>query len=333
MGILQNIISSKTDTKMKKKFVKEIKAGDFVEDVFVLAEKTTSHKKDGNPYINLVLTDKTGSIKGVIWDNLDQIPSETSSGDFVKIKANASEYKGSMQLVVKTMSLFDEKQLDASDFLPATTRDVEQMFKRLLQISSTVENKHLKELLEAFWDDAGFAKEFKSAPAAKAMHHSYLGGLLEHTLSATILADKIAGHYSGVDRDLLITGTILHDIGKIRELDYKIKIDYSDQGRLLSHIVIGVLMLREKIESLKDFPGQAALLLEHMIVSHHGSKEFGSPEPPKTIEAVMLNYIDEIDAKVNGIREFIESEDTQENWTSYHRLLERHFYKKNHMEG
>jgi 3'-5' exoribonuclease len=125
----------------------------------------------------------------------------------------------------------------------------------------------------------------------------------------------------------------LHDIGKIRELNYKIKIDYSDQGRLLSHIVIGVLMLREKIESLKDFPGQAALLLEHMIVSHHGSKEFGSPEPPKTVEAVMLNYIDEIDAKVNGIREFIESEDTQENWTSYHRLLERHFYKKNHMEG
>lgn len=318
---------------MKKKFVKEIKAGDFVDDIFVLAEKVTSHKKDGNPYINLVLTDKTGSIKGVIWDNLDQIPASIGSGDFVKIKANASEYKGSLQLVVKTISLSDEENIDAADFLPSTSRDVEQMFKRLLQISNSVENKNLKTLLDAFWADADFIVEFKSAPAAKAMHHSYLGGLIEHTLSATLLADKIAGHYSGVDRDLLIAGTILHDIGKIKELDYKIKIDYSDRGRLLSHIVIGVLMLREKIRSIKDFPEQAAVLLEHMVVSHHGSKEFGSPEPPKTIEAVLLNYIDEIDAKVSGIREFIESEDTQDNWTSYHRLLERHFFKKNHITG
>ncbi len=142
-----------------------------------------------------------------------------------------------------------------------------------------------------------------------------------------LLADRIAGHYSGVDRDLLLAGTILHDIGKIREFNYKYSIDYSDEGRLLSHIVIGIMMLDEKLEEVEDFPQDQAVLLRHMIVSHHGTREFGSPEPPKTIEAVLLNYIDEIDAKVKGIRDFMATEDPNESWTSYHRLLGRHFFR------
>ena len=159
------------------------------------------------------------------------------------------------------------------------------------------------------------------------MHHVYIGGLLEHTLSMALLVERIAGHYNGIDMDLLITGAILHDIGKTRELDYQITIDYSDEGRLLSHIVIGTQMIDEKLKEIKGFPEEQALLLKHMIVSHHGSREFGSPEPPKTIEAVLLNYLDEIDSKINGIREFMSSEDPTATWTSYHRLLERHFYK------
>ena len=142
-----------------------------------------------------------------------------------------------------------------------------------------------------------------------------------------LLADRIAGHYSGVDRDLLLAGAILHDIGKIREFIYKYSIDYSDEGRLLSHVVIGTMLLDEKIKEVEDFPEDQAILLRHMIVSHHGTREFGSPEPPKTIEAVLLNYIDDIDAKVNGIREFMATEDPNESWTSYHRLLGRHFYR------
>jgi len=185
----------------------------------------------------------------------------------------------------------------------------------------------LKQLLEAFWNDERFAKKFKTAPAAKNMHHAYIGGLLEHTLSVASLADKIAGHYSGIDRELLLSGAILHDIGKIREFEYQFKIDYSDEGRLLNHIVMGLEMINEKIIEIEEFPEDQMLLLKHLIVSHHGSREFGSPEPPKTIEAVILNYIDEIASKVNGIRNFIEKEDPNETWTSYHRLLERHFYK------
>ena len=186
---------------------------------------------------------------------------------------------------------------------------------------------YIKNLIEAFWNDEVFVQKFKTAPAAKKMHHAYIGGLLEHTLSMVSLADKIAGHYSGVDRDLLLAGTILHDIGKTREYEYEISIDYSDEGRLINHIVIGIEMIDEKLSGIEEFPEEKMLLLKHMIVSHHGAREFGSPEPPKTIEAVILNYIDEIDSKVKGIRDFMANEDPNETWTSFHRLLERHFYK------
>jgi len=158
------------------------------------------------------------------------------------------------------------------------------------------------------------------------MHHAYIGGLLEHTLSMALLVDRIAGHYSGIDRDLLLAGTMLHDIGKIKEFEYQTKIDYSDEGRLLNHIVIGLQMIDERLREIKDFPEEQVFMLKHLIVSHHGSREFGSPEPPKTIEAVLLYYIDEIDAKVNGIRDFISSEDPDSVWTSFHKVFDRYFY-------
>jgi len=312
---------------MKKLFIKDIRAGDLVDDVFVLSEKTMAQKRDGNNFLNITVSDNTGNIKGVIWDRVDDISAGTASGDFVQVQGTVSEYKGILQLVVKKMTSIPTDSVNPSDFLPATRRDIDKMFLRLLKITASLEAGHLKKLFEAFFNDTDFVRKFKNAPAAKKMHHAYIGGLLEHTLSMALLADRIAGHYSGVDRDLLLAGAILHDIGKIREFNYKYSIDYSDEGRLLSHIVIGIMMLDEKIEEVEDFPQDQAVLLRHMIVSHHGTREFGSPEPPKTIEAVLLNYIDEIDAKVNGIRDFMATEDPNESWTSYHRLLGRHFYR------
>jgi 3'-5' exoribonuclease len=201
------------------------------------------------------------------------------------------------------------------------------MFQRLVKITESLTTPYLKKLFDAFWKDKEFVRKFKTAPAAKKMHHAYIGGLLEHTLSMTSLADKVAGHYSGIDRDLLVSGAVLHDIGKIDEFEYQFKIDYTDEGRLLNHIVIGIKMVDEKLSGIEDFPEDRIFLLKHMMVSHHGAREFGSPEPPKTIEAVLLNYIDEIDSKVNGIRDFMAAEDPNETWTSYHRLLGRQFYK------
>jgi 3'-5' exoribonuclease len=277
--------------------------------------------------LNVTLADKTGSLKGVVWDNVDQILAGISSGDFVEIDGNVNEYKGTAQLVIRKMAPLPAESVDPAQFLPATTRNIDGMFERLVKLSATLETGYLKALLDAFWNDWEFVRQFKTAPAAKKMHHAYIGGLLEHTLSMATLADKVAAHYGGVDRDLLITGAILHDIGKTKELDYQFKIDYSDQGRLLSHIVIGIEMVEAKLAAIEDFPKDQKLLLKHLIISHHGTREFGSPEPPKTIEAVLLNYIDEMDSKVTGIRDFIAAEDSNEAFTSFHRVLERHFYK------
>ncbi|MBU4002550.1 MAG: HD family phosphohydrolase, partial [Proteobacteria bacterium] len=189
---------------MKKTFIKEIKAGDFVDEVFVLSEKNLSQKKDGKNYLNITVADKTGTLKGVMWDHVDQLPPDLSSGNVVEIKGNVSEYRGNLQLVVKSMAPVNVADLDPSDFLPVTPRDVDQMFQRLLQVSGSLQSEPLKRLMDAFWSDGDFVKQFKKAPAAKMMHHPYVGGLLEHTLSTTLLADKVAAHYSGVDRDLLL---------------------------------------------------------------------------------------------------------------------------------
>lgn len=312
---------------MKKQFIQELKSGDTVDDLFVLSDKNLSQKRDGGQFYNITLTDKTGNIKGVIWDRVEFVTENIKSGDFVQVGGQVSEYRGHLQLIVREIKPRSVGSVDPSDFLPATDRDIDKMYLRLLDITASIENKFLKKLFDLFWQDTDISTRFKNAPAAKKMHHAYIGGLLEHTLSMAILMDRIVGHYKGIDRDLLLSGIILHDMGKIREFEYKTKIDYSDEGRLVSHIVIGVRMLDEKIERLDGFPTDLAMQLRHMIISHHGTREFGSPEPPKTIEAVLLNYIDEIDSKINGIREFMASEDPNENWTSYHRLLGRHFYK------
>jgi 3'-5' exoribonuclease len=312
---------------MKQTYVADMKAADAVDDIFVLSEKVLAQKKDGNNYLNVVLSDRTGTVKGVVWDHVDQISESVSPGDIVLIHGLVNEYKGERQLVVKKMTVCSPDTVDPKDFIAATSHSIENMFQRLVQLTGGMDDPDLKALLNEFWQDPIFVQKFKSAPAAKKMHHAYIGGLLEHTLSMALLVERIAGHYSGVDLDLLLAGVVLHDIGKIREFDYKFSIDYSNEGRLLSHIVIGLQMVDEKINRIANFPEIKAFLLKHLIISHHGTRDFGSPEPPKTLEAVLLNHIDEIDSKINGIRDFMAAEDPNADWTSYHKILGRYFYK------
>jgi 3'-5' exoribonuclease len=312
---------------MTKRYVSELDAGSAIDEVFVLAERNMAHKKDGNPFLNVTLADRTGQIKGVVWDQVERIAAAVAEGDFVHVRARVGEYRGNLQLVVKDMVTVPADQVDAGDFLSATTRDVPKMFDRLKEMTGRMQTVHLKALFDAFWADEEFVAAYTRAPAAKRMHHAYIGGLLEHTLSMAVLSELIAGHYSGVDPDLLLAGVILHDVGKIRELEYTRRIDYTDEGRLLSHIIIGLSMLDEKLKQVPDFPEIQAQLLKHMIVSHHGERAFGSPEPPKTIEAVLLNHIDEMDSRVNSIREYVAQDPSDSSWTPYHRLLERHIFK------
>ncbi|MFZ2631020.1 MAG: HD domain-containing protein [Desulfosalsimonadaceae bacterium] len=312
---------------MKKIYVNQIEPGEIVDDVFILSEKILARKKDGGHYLNVVLADKTGNVKGVAWDQVDQIKDRAVKGDFVRVKGTAGEYRGALQLIVKSLEAVAPDAVDTADFIAATPRNIDKMIAQLKDIAETVQTAYLKDLLNRFFDDVQWVEKFKKAPAAKMMHHAYIGGLLEHTLSLAVLVNRVADHYSGIDRDLLMTGAILHDIGKIEEFEYATRIDYSDAGRLVNHIVIGLEMIGKKINEVENFPENAALLLKHLIVSHHGSREFGSPEPPKTLEGLLLNYLDEIDSKINGIREFMESQETDDNWTAYHKPMERYFYK------
>jgi 3'-5' exoribonuclease len=314
---------------MKKQFVTELKAGDGVDDIFVLTQKNIAHKKDGNPYLNMVLGDKSGQLKGVAWDRVEKMAAVASAGDLVHVEGGVSEYRNELQLVVKDMVYQSSDSADPADFLPTSKRNINVMFERLTAVTRALKTDCLRDLFEVFWMDMEFVNQFKLSPAAKKMHHAYVGGLLEHTLSMALLTERIAGHYSGIDMEMVLAGTILHDIGKIKELSCGYNFEYSDEGRLLSHIIIGLQMLDEKLKLVPDFPEEKAILLKHMIISHHGNREFGSPEPPKTLEAVLLNYIDEMDSKINCIRDYITAEDTKESWTGYHRLLERHFYRGN----
>lgn len=312
----------------KRQFSAELEPGAQVDDIFIISEKTVAQKKNGESYLAVTLSDKTGEIKGVAWDHVTEACAAGAVGDFVRVKGGVSEYRGTLQLTVRELSSVTRESVAPEDFLPATRRKPEQMLARLKKtVDLNITDPDIQALFSLFWADLEFVACFKRAPGGKKMHHAYLGGLLEHTLSMTILVGEIAAHYSGIDMNILLAGTILHDIGKIREFEYDYRIDYSDEGKLLTHIVIGCGMLDEKIRQIPGFPREKALLLKHMIVSHHGSREFGSPEPPRTIEAVLLNHIDDIDAKMNGLREFIAKEDSGERWTSYNPMLRRQLFR------
>lgn len=312
---------------MKKKFINELNPSETVDDVFLLKEKSLVRKKDGEYFLSMVLADKTGVINAVVWDHVESLKNAASTGDFVRVQGLVGEYKKSRQINVRGLQAVLSEDIRNEDFMPATRRNPQLMFDRLKKITESIETIHYKRLMALFWGDEGLVEKFKLAPAAKKMHHAYLGGLLEHTLSLALLTEKVVEHYGGLDKDLLLTGAILHDIGKVKEFEYDRSIDYSDEGRLISHIVIGLDMIEKKINQIEDFPEKAGILLKHLIVSHHGSRELGSPQVPMTLEAVMLHYLDEIDSKINGIREFMESNDSDGDWTPYHKLLERFFYK------
>jgi len=254
--------------------------------------------------------------------------------DFVIVSGRSSVYQGGMQLTITDLKKCNEQEVALEDFLPAAPFLVEDMFNELKLIMDNVRDKHLKKLLKLFFEDEEFVKLFKLAPAAKALHHVYLGGLLEHSLSMARIARMVSENYDNINRDLLLTGAILHDIGKVHELSFRKVFDYTDIGRLVGHITIGVGMVEKKINSIPDFPSSLRLLLKHMILSHHGEYLYGSPKRPKTLEALMLYYIDDLDAKANGFQQFVAKDnDSQSNWSRYHKLFDRYLFKKTYISN
>lgn len=313
---------------MKSIFVKDIRAGTRIEEKFLVTGKNMAYSQKGSPYLVMKLRDSTGEIEGRVWDNAGEIEKKFRKGDVVRVSCRAVSFKNVIQLSITDVARLEDQDLEPSDYLPVSKSDIGEMFRELQAIIETVASPHLKTLLRNFMLDNQTVERFKKVPAAKGMHHVYIGGLLEHTLSVTRLIDKTAGHYPGIDRDLLIAGGIIHDIGKTKELTCDGIIEYTDEGRLIGHIIIGLEMLDAQIASIEDFPPQLAIELRHMILSHHGELEFGSPKRPKTVEAVILHQVDDLDAKVNAFREFIDnSPEDDSDWTPYHRLFDRFIYK------
>ena len=310
-----------------KAFITEIKENENVDTFLLVKEKSTGLTKSGNVYLRLKLGDRTGEIEGRIWTSVENLTHSFEKDDFVHVKGKAVSFQDHLQININQIEQLREEEIELSDFFPKTERDIDDMLKSLMEIGLDVKNPHLDQLLHLFWEDSDFIERFKIAPASKWIHHNYLGGLLEHTLSLAQLVLKNACHYKGLDIDLLLTGSILHDLGKIDELSYRRSLDYSDEGRLLGHIILGIEKVERKISQLFDFPKDLSILIKHLILSHHGQDIWGSPKKPMTLEAVMLHYLDDMDAKMNGIQQFLKVQLPEgSKWSAYHRMFDQSFY-------
>ena len=312
---------------MKSQYAEELRAGQAVKEIFILSWKSIKDKKDGGVYALLEFSDRSGTIQGIAWDNVVESISTLSVGDFVFVAGNVNEYNDRLQIVVNSIKKIEEDEINPEDFLPRTDEDTELVFNEINAFRKKIEDEHLKELLNAFFKDKNLIEKFKLAPAAKQIHHAYIGGLLVHTRNILKLIEKVSMVYADLNVDLLITAGILHDIGKIHEYTYTRSIDFSTEGRMFGHIVIGYEMVADKIKQIPDFPESLKLKLLHMILSHHGEYEWGSPKQPSFAEALVLHFLDNLDSKIEMmITTRKKNKGMGKDWSDYHPFLEREIY-------
>jgi len=306
-------------------WVKDIKEDERVNGIYIAREKRIGQTKRGDPFLSITLSDRTGDMEARVWDNALELSSLFKEGDIIEVQGQTGSYKGQVQLTLSGIRVSEEG--DPSLFLETSPFDISEMMTSLRGLVKKTGNIHLRNLSERFLSDHAFMEQFKRCPAAKNFHHNYIGGLLEHTLSVCRMALQVAGQYTSLDKDLLLTGAFLHDIGKMKEFKFDRLIDYTDEGRLLGHVTLGVAMLDEKLALMKKFPEETALRLKHLVLSHHGEYEFGSPKRPKFLEAFALHMIDDLDAKMNGIARYMEKDAKEGSWTEFNRMFDRYLLK------
>lgn len=304
------------------KYIKDYKDGDRVFDIYFCKFKNSAVTKNGKSYDNVILQDKTGTIDAKIWDPNNPGIADFDACDYIEVYGDVTSFNGALQVNVKRVRLCQEGEYNEGEYMPVSKKNIEEMYAELLKIMESIDNTYLKQLLEAFFvKDTAFVQAFKKSSAAKTVHHGFIGGLLEHTLSVTKLCDYYCTAYPILKRDLLLTAAICHDMGKIREISAFPVNDYTDEGQFIGHIVMGSEMISEKVREIPGFPPMLAMELKHCILSHHGELEFGSPKKPAIIEAVALTFADNTDAKLETFTELLES--TQENgWLGFNRFFE-----------
>ncbi|MGB7719679.1 MAG: OB-fold nucleic acid binding domain-containing protein [Bryobacteraceae bacterium] len=315
---------------MKSPYVSGLKPSQVpITTTFLVRSKEIRQKKTGEPYLSLLLGDRTGQVDAKMWDNVDQVLETFDRDDFVKVKGIVQIFQNRPQITIHNVRKIDASEIEPADYFPSSRRDLGEMWTELRATAAAIGNPHLKALVEALLDDEDVALRYRRAPAAKQIHHAYLGGLIEHVLSLCALARTVAAHYPNIDYDLLLTGVVLHDIGKIYELNYERGFSYSDDGQLLGHITIALGMVADKLRGLPDFPARLRTLVEHMILSHHGQLEFGSPKLPQFPEALLLHYLDEMDSKMECMRALIENDRQADGcFTAWSAPLDRAALKK-----
>jgi 3'-5' exoribonuclease len=291
---------------------------------FVVISKQVKPKKTGEPYLALTLGDRCGQIEAKMWDNVEDALDAFEQEDFLKVKGLLNKYKNRFQLTVHKLRKLGDSEVDFADYLPKTTKDVDELWRKLQAYVDSFQEPNLRVLVQSFMADPEIATAYRNAPAAKTLHHAYIGGLLDHVVSLFRSCELVCQNYPQINRDLLLTGVFLHDIGKIHELTYNRAFSYTSRGQLLGHMIIELEMLQAKIAQIPGFPDEFKTLLEHLIISHHGEYEFGSPKLPMFPEALMLHYLDDLDSKMESMRAHFEREAGNESsWTSYNPSLGR----------
>lgn len=304
------------------RFIDGLCEGETIRNVYLCKGKRSAETRNGKPYDNLILQDKTGTLDGKVWDPNSQGIADYDEKDFIEVFGDVINYNGNLQLNIRQIRKAEEGEYNPADYMLTTEKSVDGMYEELTAYIRQISNKYLRQVLEFYYiKDEAFIKKFKAHSAAKTVHHGFSGGLLEHTLSVTRMCDYFATSYSILNRDLLLSSAILHDIGKVKELSDFPDNDYTDEGQLIGHIVIGVEMINDAIRSIPGFPEKLAHELKHCIVAHHGELEYGSPKKPALAEAVALNMADSTDAKLQTLTELFKGK-TGTDWLGYNRLFE-----------
>ncbi len=312
------------------RFIKELREGESIVEHYLCKSRQTMKSRAGKSYLSLKLQDKTGTVDAKVWDMNNDIKS-FEENNFIKIEANVTVYQNDIQLNVKKIRRSMEGEYDPADYIPCSEKNIDAMYEEFLGYIKTIQSPYIKKLLEEiFIKDPVVSKRFKTHSAAKSIHHGYMGGLVEHSLSVTQICDFAAPRYKYVNRDILIASAMLHDVGKVLELSEFPTNDYTDDGQLLGHLIIGAEMIKDAAAKIDGFPKQLESILKHCMLSHHGEYEYGSPKLPKTIEAFILHCADNLDAKTKVIEEMLDNDSTQGNWVGYQRMLQRNIRKSDY---